>query len=286
MFKRFLRREREHEAIAPGPWGPCKLVELVNTGGMADLWLATDAEARSLAVRILLPHLRADGTSRRRFISGGRILEAVQEHPYVVRCHAQGQIRGIPYQSMEYVEGANLKERMADPPEEMSRYVGNILIDMGEALEHVHDRGFLHLDFKPENILVTANWNVRLIDFDLARPRRKHTFRMAGNPGTPAYMAPEQLQRKPIDHRTDIFAYGVAAYEILTGQKPFPGDTPAEILHRQLHRERHFILPRTLNPGIPPGVERTLLKSLETEADRRHGLMSVLLHELRTALYI
>ena len=94
----------------------------------------------------------------------------------------------------------------------------------------------MHLDFKPENILVTRNANVRLIDFDLARPIPAGPKKFKKNPGTPAYMAPEQLLRQPIDQRVDIFAYGVTAYELLTNQKPFPGDTPAEILARQMDR--------------------------------------------------
>ena len=97
---------------------------------------------------------------------------------------------------------------------------------MALGLSHVHESGFMHLDFKPENVLVTRNGNVRLIDFDLAQPIPEKPKKMSKNPGTPGYMAPEQLQRKPIDPRADIFAYGVAAYELLTNHKPFPGETP------------------------------------------------------------
>ncbi len=277
-----------HAATAPdepGPWGPYQLIERINTGGMADLWLATNQDSRTVAVRILLTRLLRDAAARKRFVEGGRVLAVVHQHQHVIRCHGQGRVEGVPYLAMEYVEGANLKEHIASPSEDLGRYVGNILIDMGEALEHVHDRGFIHLDFKPENVLVTPNWNVRLIDFDLARRRRDRPFRTPDNPGTPAYMAPEQLQKQPLDHRTDIFAYGVSAYELLTGQKPFPGDTPAQILRLQLDR-RSFVRPRTLNPGIPPRVERTLLKSLEADPERRHGLMSMMLHDLRAALYV
>ena len=270
----------------PGPWGPFRLVELINTGGMANLWLATDSHGRTVAVRRLLPQLQNDGKAKKRFISGCEILAAVQEHDYVIGCFDHGKIQGVPYLAMEYIEGANLKEIIAEPTEELCCRIGNVLIDMGEALEHVHDCGYLHLDFKPENVLITANWNVRLIDFDLARPRQDRPFKLADNPGTPAYMSPEQLQRHPVDHRADIFAYGVCLYEILTGSKPFTGSSPIEILRNQIMPQKQIVPPRQLNPAIPAEVERTLLKSLEIDPAKRHGLMSVMLHDLRSTLYV
>jgi serine/threonine-protein kinase len=98
-------------------------------------------------------------------------------------------------------------------------------------------------------------------------------------------MAPEQLQREGFDHRVDIFAYGVTAYELLTGQKPFQGDTPEEILRRQLDRSG-FVAPRELNPGIPPAVEKSILKCLDRDMDKRHPIVSVLVLELKAALYV
>ena len=98
-------------------------------------------------------------------------------------------------------------------------------------------------------------------------------------------MSPEQLQREPFDHRVDIFAFGVTAYELLTGRKPFPGESPDEILRLQLNRSG-FIAPRELNEGIPPAVEKTILKALDTNPDKRHPIMSVLVLELKAALYV
>ena len=98
--------------------------------------------------------------------------------------------------------------------------------------------------------------------------------------------APELLQRQAIDHRVDIFAYGVTAYEVLAGQKPFIGDTPDEILRKELDRSIDFKTPRELNPEIPAAVEKTILKCLERDPDKRHPIVSVLVHELKTALYV
>src|SRR5437660_12097817 len=110
---------------------------------------------------------------------------------------------------MEYVEGENLELPCARADPVVTESIGNILTDMAIALEHVHESGFMHLDFKPENVLLTRNARVRLVDFDLAQPKPDKPRKMSDNPGTPAYMAPEQIRRQPIDHRVDLFAYGV-----------------------------------------------------------------------------
>jgi serine/threonine-protein kinase len=126
---------------------------------------------------------------------------------------------------------------------------------------------------------------VRLIDFDLAQPIPEQPKKMAKNPGTPSYMAPEQLQRQPIDARVDIFAYGVAAYELVTNHKPFPGETPAEILAAQLDNANPVPV-REHNPEIPPALEKVILKCLAREPGRRYPFMSVLVRDLQSALYV
>ena len=143
----------------------------------------------------------------------------------------------------------------------------------------------MHLDFKPENVLVTRNASVRLVDFDLARPIPKSPKKLDKNPGTPAYMAPEQLQRAPVDHRADIFAFGVSTYELLTNYKPFSGETPSEILASQTDRTR-FVPPRQYNPDIPPPLEQLIVRCLMQEPDYRYPLMSMLVRELKSALYV
>src|SRR6185503_3590129 len=144
----------------------------------------------------------------------------------------------------------------------------------------------MHLDFKPENVLVTRNGSVRLVDFDLAQPKPDQPQKSSDNPGTPAYMAPEQLLRQPFDHRADIFAYGVTAYELLTGRKPFAGDSPQEILRRQLDRSLDFVPPRVLNPDVPVALEKAILKCLERDMEKRYPYMSVLLRDLQSVLYV
>ncbi len=277
---------KSEEQLQPGPFGHYCLQELINSGGAADIWLATNSSGEHFALR----HLRAssffDFTARKRFLRGCEVLSQIHHHEFVISYVEHGKINGAHFLAMEYVEGANLKQLMALGDPVLGEQLGNILIDAAEALEHVHDSGFMHLDFKPENILVTRNGNVRLVDFDLSQPKPEQPQKTSDNPGTPAYMAPEQLLRQPIDHRVDIFAFGVMAYELLTGVKPFPGGSPQEILRRQLDRSIDFQPLRQINPDIPPALERIVLKCIEREMDKRYPFMSVLVLELKAALYV
>src|SRR3954469_19086425 len=272
-------------APKPGPFGRFYLQELINSGGMADIWLATDQESKPFALRKLHDKLRFNLMARRRFMRGCVILSKIHDHDYVIQYIEHGRSGGTLYCVMEYVESSNLKQLFSRGDPMLQEHVGNILIDMAVALEHVHDSGFMHLDFKPENVLVTRNANVRLVDFDLALPKPDKPIKSSKNPGTPAYMAPEQLLRQPFDHRVDLFAYGTTAYELLTGEKPFPGDTPSEILRNQVDRSG-FQTPRDLNPEIPANLEKVILKCLEKDADKRYPIASVLVHDLETILYV
>jgi eukaryotic-like serine/threonine-protein kinase len=270
----------------PEQYGPYYLQELLNSGGMADIWFVTDAQGNPYALRRLRDNSLLNFTARRRFLRGCDVLSRIHNHENVIGYVEHGKIKGALYLLMEYVESSNLKQLAVRSDPVLAEHLGTILIDMAIALEHVHDSGFMHLDFKPENVLVTRNAGVRLVDFDLARIKPDKPRKMSDNPGTPAYMAPEQLLRQPIDHRADIFAFGVAAYEILTGKKPFSGETPDDILRKQLDRSIDFLPARELNPDVPYPLERCIAKCLEKDPDKRYPIASLLVHDLQTALYV
>jgi serine/threonine protein kinase len=281
----FGKSERSQEPAAqPGRFGRFRLEELVNSGGVAEIWLATDAERQYFALRRMIDTSLFNFTERRRFFHGCEVLSKIHHNEYVINYYEHGKIEGRPYLLMEYVEGANLKQLIGRTDQVLAENVAQIVIDMALGLEQVHDSGFIHLDFKPENVMVTPNAKVRLIDFDLAQPRPEAPKKMAGNPGTPAYMSPEHLQHLALDQRADIFAFGVTAYEVLTFAKPFPGDTPDEILRKQVNGE--LIPPRELNADIPAALEKIVLKCLERDLDERYPYMSIVVRDLQTALYV
>jgi serine/threonine-protein kinase len=274
------------ERPVPGPFGRFYMQELINSGGMADIWLATDDRHKPYALRRMHERLRYNFVARRRFVRGAEILSKIGDHDRIIGYVEHGKIKGQLYLLMEYVEASNLKELYSQHNPVLLENVAQILIDMAEGLQHMHDNGFMHLDFKPENVLVTRNASVRLVDFDLAQPiLEKPKKASKKNPGTPAYMAPEQLQGEPISQRADIFAYGVSVYELLTNQKPFPGETPGEILAKQLDRSG-FVAPRQYNEDMPASLEKVILRCLERDPEARYPFMGMMVRELQAALYV
>ena len=271
---------------APGAFGRFYLQEIINSGGMADIWLATDSKSKAYALRLLHQQLRFSFLARRRFVRGCEILAKIGDHENIIGYIEHGKVKGQLYLLMEYVEADNLKNLYARHDPVLLENVAQILIDMAVGLEHMHENGFMHLDFKPENVLVTRNAGVRLVDFDLAQPIPEEPKKFSKkNPGTPAYMAPEQLLGEPLSHRADVFSYGAAAYELLTNHKPFPGDSPGEILSKQIERSE-FLTPRQLNPDIPVALEKVILRCLEREPEKRYPFVGVMVRELKAALYV
>ena len=265
-------------------FGRFYLRELLNSGGMSEIWLASDGHSRPFALRFLKRELRFNFTARRRFLRGCEILSKLTESEHIVGYVEHGKAEGTCYLLMDYVEAENLKLLHARQDPLLAENVAQILIDAATGLSDVHESGYMHLDFKPENILITRNGAVRLIDFDMAQPIPQKPVKFSKNPGTPGYMAPEQLKREPMDARADIFAFGVSAYELVTNQKPFPGDSPGEILAAQLRGSP--IPPRELNPGLPPALDSVILKCLERDPDRRYPLCGIMVRDLQNALYV
>jgi serine/threonine protein kinase len=281
---------REWHANAPEPFGPYYLHELINKGGLCEIWTATDEEGRHFALR-RMHKMAKNGLFRKSpelksFRNGCEILQAVHDHPFVIDYLKHGTINKTPYMLMDYVEGNNLKQLIGRHDSILAEFLGNILIDMAEALDHVHDAGYMHLDFKPENVLVTRNGDIRLCDFDLAQPRPVKPTRLKTNAGTPAYMAPEQMLNEPLDHRADIYAFGVTAYEILTFRPPFDGNTPDEVLRKKTKANGSIVPPRDFNDDIPIALQRIVMKCLDHDPDKRYVVTTQLVKELHKALYV
>jgi serine/threonine-protein kinase len=272
-------------AMDPPQFGRFYLREMLNQGGMSEIWLVTDGRNRPYALRKLKRELRFNFTARRRFLRGCEILSKLTDSDHIVGYVEHGKAEGTCYLVMNYVEAENLKIMHARQDPLLAEHLAQILIDAATGLSNVHESGYMHLDFKPENILVTRNGAVRLIDFDMAQPIPEKPVKFSKNPGTPGYMAPEQLKREPMDARADIYAFGVSAYELVTNHKPFPGENPAEILAAQMQPDGP-IAPREHNPGVPPALETVILKCLERDPDRRYPMGGMLVRDLHSALYV
>ena len=257
------------------------LHELLYSGRTAEIWLATDERDRPFALRRLKRDLRFNFPARRRFARGCEVLSQLTESDHIIGYVEHGR----DWLAMDYFEAENLQALCARRDPVLTENVAQILIDMAVGLSHMHESGYLHLDFKPDNLLVSRDGRVRLIDFDHALPVPEKPVKSTKSSGAPGYLAPEQLQAGTVDARTDIFAYGVAAYELLTNSRPFAGETAEEILTAQNDPAGPVPL-REHNPDTPAALEKVVLKCLERDPERRYPLTGVLVRDLQGALYV
>ncbi len=254
-------------SIGPGQHlGPYEIEHLIGEGGMGAVFKARDTRlGRTVAVKIV------KGQLSERFDREARAISALN-HPNICALYDVGVHDATPYLVMEYLEGATVHGPL--PIERVLGYGAQ----MADALDAAHRNGIVHRDLKPANILITRR-GVKLLDFGIAKFVHTEstvdanvTGTLGGTQvniavGTPQYMAPEQIQAKPVDGRTDIFALGCVLYEMLTGQKAFPGNSPTAVTNAILAIEPTPLSKARLD--IPAAVERTVMKCLSKEPEGR-----------------
>jgi tetratricopeptide (TPR) repeat protein/tRNA A-37 threonylcarbamoyl transferase component Bud32 len=253
-------------------------------GGMSRTYVAMEqALSRRVVVKVLSPDLAA-GVSIDRF-RREIMLAAKLQHPHVVPVLSSGDADGLPWFTMPYVEGESLRARLARGPMGLGEITG-ILRDVARALEFAHAQGVVHRDIKPDNVLLAGS-SATVTDFGIAKAitaartgPEGSTLTMAGTSiGSPAYMAPEQAAGDPnIDHRSDIYAFGCMAYELLAGHPPFTGSSPAKLLGAHLGETPRDI--RELRPDAPPSLADLVMRCLQKDPDRRPSQASDLVRVL------
>ena len=263
-------------------FGNYLLHECVAQGGITEIWMATDEFENVVAIR----KLRESGLSvsgPKLFKAGLKVHRKLSPHPNVIRFINHGKAKGTPFMVLEYIQGGDLKALMSRDNEAIDN-VSDVLIQMADGLNHFHDRGWIHLDYKPENIMVSLNNHVSLIDFDTAQrlPRKPKKYSKVS--GTPAYMPPEQLKGEALDQRADIYAWGATAYELLTHLRPFRGNTPEESRRNQLD-EKYFIKPvRQHNPQVPVNLSQLIGRCLAHSPEARFPNMTIMNAQLHSIL--
>ena len=268
-------------SLAPGTkLGPYEVVGALGAGGMGEVYRARDSRLdRTVAIKILPEHLSRQPESRERFVREARAISALN-HPHICTLHDVGQQDGCDYLVMEFVEGETLAarlERGAMPVDEVLRAA----IQIADAMAKAHRQGIVHRDLKPGNIMLTKS-GVKLLDFGLAKalPAANRDLAMtavatSSQPltgqgrivGTLHYMAPEQLEGKDADVRSDIFSFGAVMYEMITGQKAFEGKSSASVIAAILDREPPPV--NELQPMTPPALERVVKICLAKDPDDR-----------------
>ncbi len=222
----------------------------IAVGGMATVYRALDTRLdRVLALKVMHPALAADGTFVERFIREAKSVARLA-HPNVVQVFDQGTDGSYVYLAMEYVAGCTLRDVVRDRGALQPRAALDILEPVLAALGAAHRAGFVHRDMKPENVLIGDDGRVKVADFGLVRSVNTVTSTTGAVLGTVSYLAPEQIEQPgAADPRVDVYACGVVLYEMLTGEKPHDGDSPAVVLYKHLHED--VPPPRALVPGLP-----------------------------------
>ena len=260
-----------------------RLHECVAQGGITEIWLATDEFENVVAIRRVRRTGLSSSSAPKLFKAGLTVHRKLAPHPNIIRYINHGKAEKTPYMVLEYIQGADLKALMTRHHDLVDN-VADVLIQMADGLSHLHDHGWIHLDYKPENIMVSLNGQVSLIDFDTARKLPGKPKKFPKISGTPSYMPPEQLLGKPIDHRADIYAWGVTAYELLTQVKPFTGHNPDASRRNQLD-ENFFVKPiQHHNPEVPALLSQIIQKSFSYHPENRYPNMAILNAQLHKAL--
>ncbi|MEU5072453.1 Stk1 family PASTA domain-containing Ser/Thr kinase [Streptomyces asoensis] len=254
----------------------------IAVGGMATVYRAVDTRLdRVLALKVMHPALAADGAFVERFIREAKSVARLA-HPNVVQVFDQGTDGSYVYLAMEYIAGCTLRDVLRERGALQPRAALDILEPVLAALGAAHRAGFVHRDMKPENVLIGDDGRVKVADFGLVRSVDTVTSTTGAVLGTVAYLAPEQIEQPGVaDPRVDVYACGVVLHEMLTGEKPHDGDSPAIVLYKHLHED--VPPPSALVPGLP--FELDALVASATARDpgaRAHDAVALLGRTLET----
>jgi serine/threonine-protein kinase len=262
--------------------GHYRLLHRLGRGGMADVYLAEQATLqRQVAVKILRPDLASKDDYVKRFHNEARAVAALV-HASIVQIYEVGCERGIHFIAQEYVAGPNVKQLVnRSGPLEVARVV-SILRQVAAALNKASQRNIVHRDIKPENILLSPTGEVKVADFGLARvmdPGNVDLTQAGLTMGTPLYMSPEQVEGKPLDHRSDLYACGATAFFMLVGRPPFQGDTPLSVAIQHLQNPPPELM--ELRPDAPSELCAIIGRLLAKRPQDRYPSAAELLADLR-----
>ena len=278
--------------LVPGArLGPYEILAAIGAGGMGEVYLARDPRlGREVAIKVLLGGAVDSAERRARFEREAKAIAALN-HPNIVTIFAVEEAEGVPFFTMEHVDGRTLAQMIPAgglPLGELLR----IAIPLTDAVGAAHQRGILHRDLKPANVMVTTNGRIKVLDFGLAKLREVveqadgttlPTAQVTGEGrilGTVAYMSPEQAEGKALDQRSDVFSLGVMLYEMATGQRPFKGDTSVSVISAILKDTPGSIT--ELRPELPRDLGRIVKHALSKDPEHRYQTAKDLRNDLET----
>ena len=261
--------------------GRYEITELIGVGGMADVYKAVDVmEDREVAVKILKPEYAENEEFLRRFRNESKAI-AVLSHPNIVKIFDVGFSDEIQYIVMEYIDGITLKEFIEQQGVLKWKDALHFVTQILRALQHAHDKGIVHRDIKPQNIMLFTDGTIKVMDFGIARFSRIDGKTLSDKTiGSVHYISPEQARGDITDERSDIYSVGAMLYEMLTGHKPFDGENPVAIALK--HMQDDLVMPRDIMPSIPEALEEIVVHAMEKEPAHRYQSAADMIRDIDT----
>ncbi|SDB20344.1 serine/threonine protein kinase [Pseudobutyrivibrio sp. YE44] len=258
-----------------------EIIDKVGSGGMSDVYRAKDhILGREVAIKILKQEFSEDATFVAKFRTEAQSAAGL-EHPNIVNIYDVGSENGMYFIVMEYVEGITLKTYIEKKGQLNFKEAISIAIQVGRGIEAAHQKGIIHRDIKPQNIIISTEGKVKVTDFGIARAASSNTIH-ADLMGSVHYSSPEQARNGFVDGKSDIYSLGIVMYEMVTGRVPFDGDNTVAIAIQHLQEE--MVAPSAYAPDLPISLEKIILKATMKKADRRYPTISDMLMDLKKAL--
>jgi serine/threonine-protein kinase len=260
------------------------ILEKLGEGGMGIVYKAQDKKlGRDVALKFLPAHLHTSEEDISRFRQEAKTISTLN-HPHIATIYDIDETDNQKFLVLEYLHGGTLKSKLTSLRDEGKQFTIRQVVEYGlqaaEGLAHAHRHGIIHRDVKTDNVMLTEEENVKITDFGLAKFAGGAQVTKPGKVvGTAAYMSPEQIRGEEIDHRSDLFSFGVMLYELVTGQLPFRGEHEAALAYSIVHETPHFLL--SLRPDIPPMLENVILRCLEKEKEKRFQSAEDIVHDLQ-----
>lgn len=255
-----------------------EILEVIGTGGMAVVYKAMCHRLnRYVAVKILRDELANDEEFRKRFQTEAQAV-AMLSHPNIVSVYDVSHSDGVEYIVMELIEGVTLMQYMKKKGALGWKEALHFAVQISKALEHAHEKGIVHRDIKPQNIMILKDGTIKVADFGIAALESAQEKKSDQTVGSVHYIAPEQARGEQPDPRSDIYSLGVVMYEMLTGKMPYDGDTAEQVAMK--HITGHPVPPQELNPDIPEELAAITLKAMNSDINARYQSASELLRDL------
>ena len=255
-----------------------EILEVIGTGGMAVVYKAMCHRLnRYVAVKILRDELANDEEFRKRFQTEAQAV-AMLSHPNIVSVYDVSHSDGVEYIVMELIEGVTLMQYMKKKGALGWKEALHFAVQTSKALEHAHEKGIVHRDIKPQNIMILKDGTIKVADFGIAALESAQEKKSDQTVGSVHYIAPEQARGEQPDPRSDIYSLGVVMYEMLTGKMPYDGDTAEQVAMK--HITGHPVPPQELNPDIPEELAAITLKAMNSDINARYQSASELLRDL------